>query len=48
MRGSGVFADLMAARFRRLSQRQGLGMGRPPLRCDLFRVPGRATPMSLW
>jgi DNA repair photolyase len=48
MRGSGVFADLMATRFRRISQRLGLGAERAPLRCDLFRVPGQTTQMSLW
>jgi DNA repair photolyase len=47
MRGNGVFADLIATRFRRACHRLGLDRERAPLRCDLFRVPGRTEQMTL-
>ena len=42
MRGEGLFADLIAARFRKAVTRLGLEEALPPLRCDLFRPPARA------
>ncbi|MEM6389314.1 MAG: PA0069 family radical SAM protein [Pseudomonadota bacterium] len=36
MRGEGVFADLMQARFERARKALGLARQLPPLRCDLF------------
>ena len=40
-RGQGLWADLMAQRFRKAVARLGLDAVLPPLRCDLFRPPGR-------
>lgn len=42
MRGTGVWAELMAQRFNKAAARAGLNARQPPLRCDLFRPPGRA------
>ena len=42
MRGTGPYADLIAARFKRAARANGLDHGQPPLRSDLFRVPPRA------
>ncbi len=42
MRGEGIWADLMAQRFRLAKARLGLDRRAVPLRCDLFRVPPRA------
>ncbi len=39
MRGEGVYADLLAQRFRQASRRSGLDGRRDDLRCDLFRPP---------
>jgi DNA repair photolyase len=39
MRGQGVWADLLAARFRKAIKRYGLEGERPALRTDLFRPP---------
>ena len=39
MRGTGVYADLLAARFRKAIRRYGLDGERPRLRTDLFRPP---------
>ncbi|MEZ5755040.1 MAG: PA0069 family radical SAM protein [Paracoccaceae bacterium] len=41
MRGEGLFADLIAQRFRKAVARLGLEEALPPLRCDLFRPPQR-------
>lgn len=42
MRGSGVFADLVAQRFRLALKRHGLeGRQRPPLDCSQFAPPGQ-------
>ena len=41
MRGEGLFADLIAARFRKSVARLGLEEALPPLRYDLFRPPAR-------
>ncbi|KUF12368.1 PA0069 family radical SAM protein [Pseudoponticoccus marisrubri] len=41
MRGEGPYAELVAARFKRAARALGLDHAQPPLRCDLFRVPGR-------
>lgn len=42
MRGEGIWADLVARRFRLAAARHGLDRDQPPLRCDLFRPPPRA------
>jgi DNA repair photolyase len=42
MRGHGVHADLLQARFARACEALGLARRLPPLRSDLFRVPARA------
>jgi DNA repair photolyase len=42
MRGEGLFAELIAARFAKAVARLGLEEALPPLRCDLFRPPARA------
>ncbi|MGP3695681.1 PA0069 family radical SAM protein [Rhodobacter sp. NSM] len=42
MRGEGIWADLVARRFRLAAARHGLDRTQPPLRCDLFRAPPRA------
>jgi hypothetical protein len=39
--GQGVWADLLRRRFRTAARRLGLDAPLPPLRTDLFRVPGR-------
>lgn len=41
MRGEGMFAGLIAMRFRKAVARLGLEEALPPLRCDLFRPPAR-------
>lgn len=41
MKGEGVYAELIAQRFRKAVRRLGLDAAQPPLRCDLFRVPPR-------
>jgi DNA repair photolyase len=41
MRGEGLWADLMARRFRVAVDRLGLSVKLPPLRCDLFAPPPR-------
>ena len=40
MRGEGLWADLMARRFKVAVRRLGLAVKLPPLRCDLFAAPG--------
>ncbi|EXJ13334.1 PA0069 family radical SAM protein [Imhoffiella purpurea] len=47
MRGAGVYADLMSQRFALAARRLGLGPA-APLRCDLFRPPGRHGQLSLF
>lgn len=42
MRGEGLWADLMARRFAVATERLGLAIKLPPLRCDLFTPPPRA------
>ncbi|WP_299508665.1 PA0069 family radical SAM protein [Cypionkella sp.] len=42
MRGEGLWADLMARRFKVAVDRLGMSVKLPPLRCDLFTVPARA------
>ena len=42
MRGEGVWSDLIARRFAVAVARLGLDAAVPPLRADLFAVPGRA------
>jgi DNA repair photolyase len=39
LRGSGVYAELIAQRFGLISKRLGLNQSHPPLRTDLFRNP---------
>lgn len=46
MRGTGVFADLLEARFRRAVNSLSLNETEPALRTDLFRVP--TSQLSLW
>lgn len=41
MRGTGPYAEMVAARFRAATKRLGLDERQPPLRCDLFRPPVR-------
>ena len=41
-RGQGLWADLMAQRFQKAVVRLGMDRVLPPLRCDLFKPPGRA------
>ncbi|WP_183967456.1 PA0069 family radical SAM protein [Sagittula marina] len=41
MKGEGVYAELIAQRFRRVTRALGLDEAQPALRCDLFRVPPR-------
>ncbi|ABN75909.1 PA0069 family radical SAM protein [Cereibacter sphaeroides] len=41
MRGEGIWADLIARRFRLAAARHGLDRAQPPLRSDLFRPPPR-------
>ena len=40
MKGQGVWADLARQRFGVAVRRLGLAVRMPPMRCDLFRVPG--------
>ncbi len=47
MRGQGAQAQLIGQRFRLAARRLGLDAPPPPLRCDLFRVPGRGRQLSL-
>jgi hypothetical protein len=47
MVGEGVFAALIAQRFRLAARRLGYGE-LPPLRTDLFRPPGRGGQFSLF
>ncbi len=47
MRGEGIYANLIARRFEVAAKRHGLLRKSPPLRCDLFHVPGRAEQLSL-
>jgi len=44
--GSGVYADLLAQRFRLICRKLGLNGGLPPLRSDLFRKPETGGQMS--
>ncbi|MFV2002711.1 MAG: PA0069 family radical SAM protein, partial [Paracoccaceae bacterium] len=46
MRGRGHYATLIRQRFEIAARRHGLVRRPPPLRCDLFRVPGRAQQLS--
>jgi len=48
MTGQGEWARLMQARFALACRRLGLTQHLPPLRCDLFAVPGRARQLSLF
>ena len=48
MTGEGLMADLIAERFGKAIRRLGLRREMAPLRCDLFRVPGRAEQMELF
>ena len=41
MRGEGIWADLLARRFQLAVARLGLNGTMPPLRCDLFALPGK-------
>jgi DNA repair photolyase len=41
MRGSGPYAQMIAARFRTATRRLGLDLEQPKLRCDLFHPPPR-------
>ena len=43
MRGSGPYADIIAQRFDLAVKRLGLSTLSPPMRCDLFRPPKRAS-----
>ncbi|MEO0484428.1 MAG: PA0069 family radical SAM protein [Pseudomonadota bacterium] len=42
MRGEGLYAQMIAQRYRIATKRYGLDKELPPLRCDRFRVPPRA------
>ena len=48
MRGQGEWARLMRARFQAACKRLGLEERLPPLRSDLFAVPGRAEQLDLF
>lgn len=48
MRGEGFYADLISQRFKLAARRHGLNKRPCDLRCDLFRVPGRGTQLSLF
>lgn len=48
MRGQGVFAELIAQRFRQACARLGLNRRALPQRTDLFRPPPDDRQMSLW
>lgn len=41
MRGSGVYAQMIARRFEMAARRLGLNEDQPKLRCDLFAPPLR-------
>ena len=47
MTGEGLMAELIAQRFGKAVARLGLARELPALRCDLFRVPGRAEQLQL-
>lgn len=47
-RGTGVFADLLAQRFRVARRRLGLDAGLPPLELARFRPPGRGGQLPLF
>jgi DNA repair photolyase len=48
MKGTGKMADLIGRRFALARERLGLDQRMPELRCDLFRVPGRAEQLELF
>lgn len=48
MRGQGEWARLMRQRFEACCKRLGLSERLPPLRSDLFKVPGRAEQLDLF
>lgn len=49
MRGSGLFADMIAQRFKLATRKLSLNLERTPLRTDLFSLPASAKPqMSLF
>ncbi len=48
MRGEGHYAKLIARRYEVAAKRLGLVLKLPPLRTDLFAVPGRASQLSLF
>lgn len=48
MRGQGEWARLLRMRFEAACKRFGLAERLPPLRCDLFEVPGRARQLDLF
>ena len=48
MRGTGTLANLLKRRFDVTTGKLGLDRRLPPLRTDLFRVPGRATQLALF
>ena len=48
MRGEGTYAELIARRFELAVTRLKLKQKLPPLRCDLFAVPGRGRQLSLF
>lgn len=43
MKGAGVYAEQVGALFRQARRRAGVPSSTPPLRTDLFRVPGEST-----
>lgn len=47
MRGTGQYAELIGRRFSRAARNLGLADELAGLRCDLFKVPGRARQLSL-
>ncbi len=48
MTGQGEWARLLQMRYRAALRRYGLAEKLPPLRCDLFAVPGRARQLGLF
>jgi DNA repair photolyase len=48
LRGEGIFAEQMRLLFKASARRSGLDRAIPPLRTDLFRVPGRPDQLSLF
>ncbi len=48
MTGRGIEAELLARRFRLTAKRLRMDKQKPPLRTDLFKVPGRAAQLSLF